>query len=300
MSPRPFYFCMTVDDVAYDGYSTEADVEKLLAFFAEEEVSCTFFVVPRGQGREFGTRTGYVELMKQAQDQGHEVAQHGLEHQRFECGIPPEMILNMEHERPNREYYVANREAIHASLAVTSIRGVLAAGRSILEEALQVPIVGYRSPCLQTCTAMYEALRDEGYAYDSSHYLQPAGWALLNSGKSTPQPITRPQWDACQQDGLQTVPLTTEYTWYLTRETYDATLALARHDLLACMDAGIPFVPVSHVSPIQEGADNCGLQFYRELLNVARDETARRELQLQCVSLTSLTEETSLGARIYP
>ncbi len=68
--------------------------------------------------------------------------------------------------------------------------------------------------------------------------------------------------------------MTAEYTWYLKRDRFDAFLELAKHDCAACLSAGIPFVPICHVSPIQEGEADCGFALHRELLAFAR-QTAR-------------------------
>jgi hypothetical protein len=42
------------------------------------------------------------------------------------------------------------------------------------------------------------------------------------------------------------------------------------------MRAGIPFVPICHVSPVQQGEADCGFALHRELVAFAR-ETARQE-----------------------
>ena len=282
------FFCFTVDDVAFDGYSTESHFENLLSFCADEQIKATFFIVPRCRGKELGDRPGYVRLLQRAASQGHEAAQHGLDHDRFECGIPPQMILNLPHEGPAREHLAKHRKKIEESLAVENLRSMLRHGRELLEQVLRQPVVGFRAPCLSKCDNLYRALGMEGYRYDSSKVLQPAAWDIWNGKKEiSPRPITREVFDARQADGhLRVLPLTAEYAWYLKQDSYRAILGLAKHDFDACQEAGIPFVSLCHVSPVQEGAGNCGLNLFRELLTYARRLARARGVHLMNVTLS--------------
>jgi peptidoglycan/xylan/chitin deacetylase (PgdA/CDA1 family) len=283
-------FCATMDDVCMEGYSSEAHLASLLRFFAEEKVRATFFVVPRAESKPVGNRPGYVELLKQAVAEGHAVAQHGLEHDRFETGIPPQMILDLPHEGPARERLARDRKAIEANLQVNPLRERLATGRRILEDALALEVAGFRAPCLSICDNLFHALEAERYRYDSSRYLQEAGWDIVNEKESKPRPITRADFDRAQCPGnLREFPLTADYTWYLSRQKFDVTMDLARHDLTACQRAGIPFVPLAHVSPIHECEDGCGFELYRRLLDFARERAAANGEELQALNL----QETS-------
>jgi len=284
-------FCATVDDVCYEGYSSEAHLASLLRFFAEQHVRATFFVVPRVGGRPLESRSGYVELLKQAVAEGHAIGQHGLDHDRFEAGIPPRMVLDLPHEGPARERLAREREEIEAALQVEPLRERLATGRRILEDALGFEITGFRAPCLSTCDNLFHALEAEGYRYDTSRHLQETGWDIINNKRSEPRPITREDFDRLQYPGnLREFPLTTDYTWYLNREKFDATMDLARHDFTACQRAGIPFVPMAHVSPVHECEDGCGFDLYRRLLGFARERAAAKGEELQAWNL----QETSI------
>ena len=282
-------FCFTVDDVCFEGYSTEAHLTRLLEFLDEEKVRATFFVVPLAQGLPLTKRPGYIRILRQALATGHEVAQHGLEHDRFEVGIPPEMILALPHEGPARERLAKERDVIEAALQVDRIREKLAQGRQIMEEALGEKVQGFRSPCLQLCDNLFHALEAEQYLYDCSRHLQPAGWDLLNGREpALPRPITREIFTQLQYPGrLRIMPLTAEYTWYLTRERFARTFELARHDAQACLDARIPFVPICHVSPIQEGEADAGFQFYRELFAFVRNQWSSRNEPCVFVTLAA-------------
>jgi peptidoglycan/xylan/chitin deacetylase (PgdA/CDA1 family) len=266
---------ITVDDVGLDGYSSTEHLEAILAFCAAEDLRCTFFVVPLVKGVPLTARPDYIRVLRRAIAAGHEVAQHGLAHYLFEVGVPPEMVLDLPHEAENRRRWQEEPDTILADLQLERILERLAQGRQILEAALEVRLEGFRAPALQWCEALPVALRAEGYRYDSSRYLQPAGWDLINGHEYVrPQPITRAAFDALQLPaGPVELPLTTDYTWYLTRDHAAPSWELALHDLDACLAAAVPFVTVTHVSPLFQGEDDCGVRLLHNLLGEVRART---------------------------
>ena len=286
------YYCFTVDDVAMEGYSSEEHMDTLLRFCAEEDVKATFFVVPRFNGRKLRPGGEYAGIFKQALESGHELAQHGLDHERFQFGIPPKMILDLPHEGPARKQLADHRDHIEAALGLEHLRSLLAEGRRILKDATGRPIEGFRAPCLSVCDNMFAALEAEGYAYDSSKCFQKAAWDLLNGVTDPPVcEITRKTFDSAQTPGpMRTFPLSAEYAWYLKRADFHAFLNLAKHDFDACLDTGIPFVPVCHVSPVQEGDEGAGFDLHRELLAHARTTTEQRGMRLRCTTLSELCQ----------
>lgn len=269
-------FGMTVDDVCMSDFSSEANLERFLDLFKELKIRATFFVVPLADGIPLAERPGYVSLLKRALGEGHEVAQHGLEHDRFEVGIPPPMVLDLPHEGPARERLARDRELIDASHSVPNIRKLLARGRGLIEDVLNVPMIGFRAPCLQICDNLFTALADEGYRYDSSFPIQESGWDLIMGNVDIARrQITRQRVEQTRQDPrLTSLPMTTDYTWFLTEDRYDATVAMAQQDVMDCLREGIPFVPLSHVSPLWEGDGDCGVRFFRGLVEFARKASA--------------------------
>jgi hypothetical protein len=243
-------------------------------------------------------RPGYVELLKQAAGEGHAVAQHGLEHDRFETGIPPRMVLDLPHEGPARERLANDRAAIEDALRTHAIRARLSEGRRILEDALGFEIQGFRAPCLSICDNLFDALEAEGYRFDSSRHLQEAGWDIIsNKAPIAFRPITRADFDRAQHPGrMRTFPLTTDYTWYLTRDKFKITMDLARHDFEACLGAGIPFVPLCHVSPVHQGDAGCGCEMYRLLMDFARERVAARGEELHTLNLAEACGQTAFAS----
>jgi hypothetical protein len=257
----------------------------VLRFCDEQGIKGTLFVIPRPLGKEF-PRGDYAGLLQAALAAGHAVGQHGLEHGRFDLGMPPKMVLDLPHEGPAREYLATHGDEIRRALTVDKIRAQLRQGRQILEDMTGRPVEGFRAPCLSVCDNLFKALDLEGYRYDSSRFFQKGAWDLIN-GAQHPDicPITREAFDALQLPGrTRQFPLSAEYTWYLQRDRFDAFLNLAKHDCAASLRAGIPFVPLCHVSPIQQGNADCGFALHRELLAYAR-HTAQ-ELGQRLVSAT--------------
>jgi len=275
---KTMYFGASVDDVNLEGYSSYEHLAALLAFWDELKVKGTMFVVPRRNGQEIGQDRGYVELLTQAHKNGHEIAQHGLDHTRFQTGIPPKMVLDLPHEGPAREHLAHHRQEIEAELMPDKLQKTLAAGRQMLESPFNIKIKGFRAPCLSTCDNLFTALAKAKYFYDSSHVLQPVAWDMINQPEKmfTPKAITGESFRVLQRNpALRTLPIAAEYTWYLKRAHYTKFLELARHDFDACLAAGIPFVPVCHVSPVHQGDKDCGLELYRELISYARRQTEK-------------------------
>ena len=172
---KKFYFGMSVDDVALDGWSKPENFLRLVEFFNKENLPATFFVVPVDEAtdRPFYTLSPeYVPAMRKAQEEGHCFAQHGIRHNRFELGVPPAMILDLPHEAENRRYASEHRKDLEQEHSIANCRARLKQGRDILENALGFRIEGFRAPALQESPGMFAALAEEGYQFDSSACLQ--------------------------------------------------------------------------------------------------------------------------------
>ncbi|MFH1477730.1 MAG: polysaccharide deacetylase family protein [Verrucomicrobiota bacterium] len=281
----------SVDDIGLDGYSTEEHLDNILNFLDEYQIKATFFAVPEVAGKKMSARRGYVSILRDAIRRGHEVGQHGVTHDRFEIGIPPEMIMMLPHEGPARAFLAENREKLKSEHTVEKIRRKLSEGRKILEDAIGTRVNGFRSPALQSCDAMFIALAEEKYSYDSSTIFQKAGWDILNNRAYVPQEINREKFTQLQKAGLRELPLTTEYTWYLGQDNFDKEYDLAVHDFDCCMNSGIPFINASHVSPIQEGNEpGLGFELYRKLIEYSKAGARKNKYEIKTMTLFEIAE----------
>ena len=269
---RNVIFNFSVDDICLEGYSTEKHLNNILDFCDQNNVKSTLFTVPVADGISLEKRSGYIKVLKDAIKRGHEVAQHGFEHDRFEIGIPPKMIMMLPHEGPARKFFDENKDKLALDHTVEKIRKKLKKGKDILEQSLGIEIKGFRAPAGQNCTNMYKVLVEDGYLYDSSEIFQKGGWDLLND---IDEPWQEFNWDRflnVQKGGsMLEMPISADYVWYLKHDKYDRALALAKHDFDSCLESGVPMTPVCHVSPIQEGDEGLGFKLYRDLFEYMKD-----------------------------
>ncbi len=290
---KKIFFGMSVDDITLANWCKVENFRKLIDFFDGEEIPATFFVVPVDEesGLPFDKLPGgYAEIIRAAHEHGHAFAQHGLSHNRFELGIPPDMILDLPHEAENKRFARENAEALAREHSVENCRVRLRQGREILENALGFPIRGFRAPALQESTGMFQALAEEGYLYDSSACLQETGWDyILDRMDVPPREITREHWQQlCSKFHGCMLPLTCDYTWYLTPEKYAAAMHLAQHDFQQCLEADIPFITACHVDPVFEGE---GIRFLHELFAYARTEGARTGRKVCFENMETIAEQ---------
>jgi len=148
VSPKK-YFVMTVD---VDGWSTllnfyssnynsskadtEVDirlgVQKLINLFKKHNVVATFFVTGNIAYK-------YPNTVRIISREGHEVACHGMMHEKNEC------LLQIDKQR-------------HRIRKATQI----------IEERTGKKPLGFRAPCLRANKYTFKVLRENGYMYDSS------------------------------------------------------------------------------------------------------------------------------------
>ena len=291
---KPFYFGMTVDDVALAHWSTPENLSSLLDFFRKENITATLFVVPIDEEtkKPFYTLSDkYLPTIKRAHEEGFRFGQHGLRHNRFELGIPPMIVLNLPHEAENKRWVAENREALAKDHTVANCRARLREGRRILEDAFGFKVESFRAPALQESPAMFQAIKEEGYLVDSSSLLQETVYEYyLDKMDGAPQEITRGRWEALRKKGQGLMlPLTCDYTWDLHENHYNKVMALAQHDFRQSVENDIPFVTVCHVNPVHDGE---GFRFLHEFYQFAKDycKSVGRDLQFKRLEeIASLT-----------
>src|SRR5579871_3187696 len=84
---------------------------ELLDFLREEKVPATFFTVPCQGGTSLADRPEWIEALRRAQDEGHDLQLHGYVHTSFEFGQPPDFMLDLfDHERPGSGWATLERE----------------------------------------------------------------------------------------------------------------------------------------------------------------------------------------------
>ena len=263
---------MSCDDVALDGWSTPKDLETLINYYNKKGFKGTFMVVPVYEdGTYFTKQKEYIAILKDAVMAGHTIGQHGISHDRFEIGVPPQMILDLPNETESKRKVLEEYSSLVAEHTLEKIIKKLEMGKKILEDAFEFEVLGFRAPSLQTSDNMWKAFDIVGYKWDSSCALQPTGWDILNGKKNTP-PVDfeiDPIWTSHQN--YKTYPLTTDYSWFLLDEDFNLTFSLAKHDIDRCAELDLPFIPVCHVSPINLCPHGNGYKMYDLMIDYMKD-----------------------------
>lgn len=112
--------------------NVEEGITKLLRLFEKHRIGATFFVTGEMAQKHF-------EAIETIARKGHEIACHGLNHEKNECLRSKE----------------AQRETIEKST-------------QIVEEISGQKVRGFRAPCLRANRTTLEVLQENGYLYDSS------------------------------------------------------------------------------------------------------------------------------------
>ena len=266
-------FCVTIDDSTLLKFSSVIGMRKLLRLFREYDIPATFFVIPKAHGVELYYRRDWLGILREAQEQGHELQLHGLEHHCLEFGYPPDSVLLIEVEL--REKMERERDEIELEMTREKLGKKLREGIDIFKHVFGVRPSGFRSPCASTHKYTFEVLRENGFVYDSSCVVNPLGWHyLVNDYTSeidwTPEMTPEPYVIGDNEQGLYEIPIMSEYTWYLQRRNAEAHYELMISDLIRTLEyrAGI-FVSLAHVNPISQntrfGDDDTGLELYRRV-----------------------------------
>ncbi|MFH0797660.1 MAG: DUF2334 domain-containing protein [Candidatus Omnitrophota bacterium] len=262
-------FAFTVDDVALKDFSSVEGFLELLEFLKKQHIPGTFFVVPFNQDIPLYERPDWISVLKKALSAGHELQLHGLRHQAFEWGIPPDFILAYEHQE--RQKLEREREEIERTFTVEAFKEKIAQGIEIFTRAIGHRPTGFRSPYASTHPNLFQALAECGFTYDSSLIVNPKGWRYvvkdytpgITWNKDVPP---RPRE---YHPGLVEIPIMAEYTWFLKEENIEKHYGLIKEDLDKISETGGVMVSVCHVVPVT-GVNRAGLKVYERLLNYAR------------------------------
>jgi hypothetical protein len=246
-APHPVLIAVTGDD---PGSGDVGLFRNYLAFFREHDVRLTLFVIPKARGRPLYEDAPWVAALRAAQDDGHDLQLHGLEHRAFEFGFPPDFMLDRLPRVRARLDTPGERQRIAEGHSVAILRAKLEAGMDIFRRALGIYPVGFRAPAGMVCPAMFEALAAVGMAYDSSLILSPRGWHAMRQRYDPPDHDT---WDRTLKwhpfphtGGVWEVPIASEYSAHATWDDVDLRARVFAEDYDRFSTAGGLFVPVNH------------------------------------------------------
>jgi peptidoglycan/xylan/chitin deacetylase (PgdA/CDA1 family) len=257
---------LTNDDA---GSQEPALFRELLDFLAAQRVPATFFVVPNAGGVPLDEKSEWLDLLRRALDEGHELELHGFEHGVFEFGVPPGFMLDIIPEAKAR--LKREPEAVRAPHTRAALGEKIARGLEILNRALGVRPQGFRSGCLATCDEMYAALADNRLRWSSNRVVNPIGWRYIagNYDAGEPWQPDVPPRPHPYTAGLIEVPMHSEYTWLLGPDDLERQFDLLWRDYERVRATSGVFVALSHYYAMT-GPYATGLRVYERAFARAR------------------------------
>ena len=218
------FFVLTNDDA---GGANPHLFRELLDFLAVQKIPATFFVVPMSGGIPLDQKPEWLDLLRRAMSEGHELQLHAFDHgSTFEFGVPPGFMLDIIPDAKTR--WEREPEVIQAEHTVERMRDRIERGKEIFSRALGFEPRGFRGPCLSMCGATYQALAETGFRWSSNLVVNPMGWRYINGDYDAGEPWQPgiPPQPFPYQSGMIEVPMISEYTWYLKEKDLDRHYAL--------------------------------------------------------------------------
>lgn len=210
---------MTFDDIS-PSYLTISELEKIMDFFNDLNVVCTFFVVPDDNMLHASEK--FKATLRDAVSCGHEIALHGYAHRKNEFGILYPLPLPIPLPSLDKQ-----KELIRKGI-----------GR--LLNSIQIRPEGFRAPFYMHNSNTIRALAELGFKYDSSATIF----------KTTHCSSFRIKWLNCfgpyMTSGIIEIPVTGDYTYNLQNYGFTHSLKVAMRDLdLTLLSDGV-FVINNH------------------------------------------------------
>lgn len=266
------FFVLTNDDA---GGANPHLFRELLDFLAVQNVPATFFVVPMSGGIPLDQKPEWLDLLRRALSEGHELQLHAFDHgSTFEFGVPPGFMLDIIPDAKAR--WEREPEVIRAEHTVERMRDRIERGKEIFSRALGFEPRGFRGPCLSMCDATYQALAETGFRWSSNLVVNPMGWRYINGDYDAGEPWQPnvPPHPFRYRSGIIEVPMISEYTWYLKEKDLERHYALIKDDFERVRQVSGAFVTLSHYYALT-GEWSTGLRVYERLLADARSAGAR-------------------------
>lgn len=206
-----------------------------------------FFVIPASGGQSLDKDRQLIQVMRDAEQRGHEFYQHGFVHTPFESGVPELWMLDF--NPAVRAQYDSRRFEIESGHTFESMVRMIDVGRRVWRKAMGADTAGYRPGWGAYCINLYRALNALGYSWVSSRICTATSW-MWNQGK----------WEAPMSfvehiptsphmiEGIREFPIGGDYAFRVPNDpkriSAMADLAMAEFEVMA--RRGDPMVIASH------------------------------------------------------
>ncbi|MDI6655848.1 MAG: DUF2334 domain-containing protein [Candidatus Hydrothermarchaeota archaeon] len=231
-------FVFTCDDA--NALTKHEKVARVLNILDKYNTKAVFFLIPFFKGRHMMARDSeIVKVLKEAEQRGHEVAQHGLTHATVRRRM---LFFGWGKELGNLPYSEQKRR--------------IKKGRRILEQA-GFTIHGFRSPAFSASIDTLKALDSEEFLYASDTRIRPI---MLMSNKRFCESLYYPY----HPGGLGILDFTSngDYFWGYSRLGKEDLRSL-KHRFNKFYENNGTFVLLSHIEPLNRGK---GLKILEEFL----------------------------------
>lgn len=266
-------FIMTSDDVGRDSVE---NFDKFISFLDKHEIKCTFFAVPKPRDNApLIENKLWIDALKKAIKNGHDVQLHGFTHEKFECGFPDGLVLELYEKETRKELLKKieeEREDIEENLTLEKLFERLSNSKIAFEKIFGYSPFCFRSTLLGTCGNFYEALSKTGIKYCSNLVVNPRGWGQIAGEKTG-----KSEWDKSVtplltkvEHGVTELPISCEYTWFLKEEQIEKAVEMMKEDAHKIAKIKNAFmIPLSHFYAIIKNP--AGMEAYRRFFEYAKN-----------------------------
>jgi peptidoglycan/xylan/chitin deacetylase (PgdA/CDA1 family) len=218
---------LTCDDITPD--TNPEKIRNVMDIAERFGLKTVFFVIPFHQGRlMLSSESDVVEILKEAEGRGHEIAQHGLTH-----SSPTGRFFFRRYRELGRLPYSEQKRRIRK-------------GKRIMEQA-GFEIVGFRSPAFSASMDTLKVLDSEEFSYSSDTRITPF---MFMSNKRFCESLYYPY----HPKDLSLIDFTVngDYFWGFSKLGQRNQNNLKRR-FERFYDAGGVFVLLSHIEPVNSG-----------------------------------------------
>lgn len=270
---RKLNFILTSDDVGRDSV---ANFKKVTNLLKENQIKCTFFAVPKPRDNiPLNENKEWVGALKEAISEGHDVQLHGYAHEKFECGFPEGLILEL-HGTEGKEKLLKQIEdekvELEKELTYEKLFEKLSESKKLFEEIFGYSPICFRSPLLATGENLYKVLSNLGIKYCSNLVINPRSQGYIIGERTE-----KGEWDdkvsplpTKVSEGINELPLTCEYSWFLEDNQIDRAFELIKDDAKKISKIeGAFMMPLSHFYAIAKSP--AGAELYRRFFSWAKE-----------------------------
>jgi len=239
---------VTFDDIS-PTYLSSSQLKRIIEFFNELSIACTFFVVP--DDNLLSASEEFKGLLEHAAVSGHELALHGYVHKKNEFGVLYPIPLPIPiPSLPNQKEKI--------------VKAVMRMFNSVHAKP-----EGFRAPFYMHNGNTIKALKEAGLKYDSSV-------SVFKTTHCSSLRFRVPgEHGLSSRDGILEIPVTGDYTFNLANYGFSKSLRVALRDFDLMKTFNSVFVMNNHPNCLH----NEGIQLLRVLTERIRKLTSFEKLR---------------------